>query len=411
MTQATSLTPSDAAQKTLILTYIFLVLALIAAIDHVNYRRCQRLSFRWDDIITLLGFVVSVALVGQVTWAVVNEGQGQHLANFPQSHFNILVKSLFANEILWSLVNTLMRLSTLLFLYRIFQFHARTPRHITLSLTLLHGIATILVATYICRPIQAAYMEMPGKCGNQKGAYLGLETVGLVLDVVITCIPIFITWSMRLLFSQKITVVAIFSANGLQCYRVVIVTALRIASLRRVDSYDFSYDQGYLGLLSTVGGVLNLLICCATSISWRIRRFLGHVHNMQAKPGDLERSIASQTTHAPPALRRLYPSLTKSYNAWTHALSQLYFLSMRSYDTWIFEKVLDKAYHLAWSQRYPVATTFSYRLVLSFIYSLGLAGVRCFFQIVWKSSGRGILIAIDPWRAARRLINTQHLFI
>jgi hypothetical protein len=59
-------------------------------------------------------------------------------------------------------------------------------------------------------------MEMPGKCGNQKGAYLGLETVGLVLDVVITCIPIFITWSMRLLFSQKITVVAIFSANGLQ---------------------------------------------------------------------------------------------------------------------------------------------------------------------------------------------------
>lgn len=98
MTQATSLTLSDTAQKTLILTYIFLVLALIAAVDHVNYRRSLYLPFRWDDVITLLGFVVSVALVGQVTWAVINEGQGQHITNFPSSHYEILVKVILSSR-------------------------------------------------------------------------------------------------------------------------------------------------------------------------------------------------------------------------------------------------------------------------------------------------------------------------
>lgn len=172
-----------------------------------------------------------------------------------------------------------------------------------------------------------------------------------------------------------------------------------------MDSYDFSYDQGYLGLLSTVGGVANLLICCAFSISWRIRRCLGLV-SIQAKHGDLERSIASQTTHIPHTLRRPNPFLIMSYKAWTHALAQLNLFSMRSYDIWIFMKVLDQMYYLTWPQRYSITTRFSYRLALSFIYSLSLVGVRCIFRIVWKSSGWGISVAINTWRAAQQLINT-----
>lgn len=48
--------------------------------------------------------------------------------------------------------------------------------------------------------------------------------------------------------------------------RVLIITALRIAALKRVTSQDFSYDRGYLGLLSILGPLITIVCCCATSI-------------------------------------------------------------------------------------------------------------------------------------------------
>lgn len=92
MSPATNPTLSGVARNTIVLTYVFLFLALILAVDHIYYRRRKRISFRWDDIITLFAFILSLALVGQITWAVIDEGQGQHVSNVTKNHFDIMVK-------------------------------------------------------------------------------------------------------------------------------------------------------------------------------------------------------------------------------------------------------------------------------------------------------------------------------
>lgn len=49
-------------------------------------------------------------------------------------------------------------------------------------------------------------------------------------------------------------------ASGLTSSRLFIVTGFRIAALHRVNSGDFTYDEGYIGLLS-IAGPLSAIIC------------------------------------------------------------------------------------------------------------------------------------------------------
>ena len=58
--------------------------------------------------------------------------------------------------------------------------------------------------------------------------------------------------------------------------RVFIITGLRIQALRMVVAQDFTYSRGYLGLLSTVGASLGIIIYCAPAVPlvysiWRER--------------------------------------------------------------------------------------------------------------------------------------------
>ena len=48
--------------------------------------------------------------------------------------------------------------------------------------------------------------------------------------------------------------------------RVFIITGLRIQALCMVTARDFIYSKGYLGLLSTLGASLGIIIICAPSV-------------------------------------------------------------------------------------------------------------------------------------------------
>ncbi|ORY17179.1 hypothetical protein BCR34DRAFT_556169, partial [Clohesyomyces aquaticus] len=54
---------------------------------------------------------------------------------------------------------------------------------------------------------------------------------------------------------------------------IIVITALRLKSLHLANSPDFVYAQTYLGLLSALGVMLNVILCSAIPLnSWRKRR-------------------------------------------------------------------------------------------------------------------------------------------
>ena len=120
-----------------------------------------------------------------------------------------------ANEVLWGLVNTLIRVISLLVIERIFGFNRvlRSSFRGLLVLSGLHGLTLMLVVFLICRPIAAAWdSSVIGECGNQVVSYVSLEAIGALIDLVILALAppmifrLHIPWKKQVLYSSLLSV-------------------------------------------------------------------------------------------------------------------------------------------------------------------------------------------------------------
>ncbi|KAI2615379.1 hypothetical protein GGR54DRAFT_613218 [Hypoxylon sp. NC1633] len=259
------LATSDVALATIICNCVFTAISTLSFTLHI-YVRIDRRQFSIGDCFTFAAFVFTFGLVGQSTWAVLDGGQGQHISQVSRTQFELIGKSLLVNEALWAAVNTFIRLSALLLLHKIFSGSYRF-RHLSIIIiccSIMHGIAGMLTAVLICRPIQAAWdSQVRGSCGNQTVAYVIIEVYGLAIDVVITSLPIPMVLGLQLPMRERCRVILLLSVGML----VTVITGLRIAALHKVNTPDFSYDQGYLGLLSTLGALIGVTCCCGVSLN------------------------------------------------------------------------------------------------------------------------------------------------
>ena len=170
------------------------------------------------DYATWLVFICSLALVCQTTWAVVDEGQGKHSEDETSSQFELVAKSLTANEVVWTFVTMLIRCIAIRFLFRIVRTVAIYERmlSIMLVLTILHGTTLILVACLICRPIAVGWdSSVPGICGNQAIAFIIFESVGLVLDLGIVLVPLAVVHGLKIPMRNKVAIGSAFAMGSL----------------------------------------------------------------------------------------------------------------------------------------------------------------------------------------------------
>ncbi|KAI0392496.1 hypothetical protein F5Y17DRAFT_436238 [Xylariaceae sp. FL0594] len=269
---------------TIIVGWILTVLALIAVALYIWSKYANRRSFRGaDDILLYLSLFLSLALMAVTTWAVVVEGQGKHQPAESRSQFELVAKSLLVNEVLWGIVNTLMRIGAILFIRRVFIPRMRdTPdvhwysyklsdfdrvmdvgTRVLMSLSIAYGVGVFVTSLAICQPISASWdpTTPAGSCGNEIVAYLSLEIIAAILDLAITIAPLPRIARLKIPSQKRLTVLFLFSLGSV----VFIITGLRVAALNRVNSRDFSYDRGYIGFLSILGPLIAIICGCTTA--------------------------------------------------------------------------------------------------------------------------------------------------
>jgi len=83
---------SGVALATIVCSYIFTGLASLSIFIHVSKRFQLLHRAALEDYLILLAFMFALALVGQTTWAVFDEGQGQHMSKVTPGHFEIIAK-------------------------------------------------------------------------------------------------------------------------------------------------------------------------------------------------------------------------------------------------------------------------------------------------------------------------------
>ena len=119
---------------------------------------------------------------------------------------------------LWGMVNTLVRISAILFTKRIFGVvqGMRWKIWLLLVLSVLFGLVVFLEIFLICRPMAVDWnAQIHGTCGDQVVSYLVLEALGLLLDFTILAVPIPCIWSLQMTLSRKIKFASMFLIGGL----------------------------------------------------------------------------------------------------------------------------------------------------------------------------------------------------
>ena len=53
-------------------------------------RRLHKTYLEADDYILIVAYVITVILVGQITWAIVDDGQGKHIADVPRTQLALI---------------------------------------------------------------------------------------------------------------------------------------------------------------------------------------------------------------------------------------------------------------------------------------------------------------------------------
>lgn len=127
------------------------------------------------------------------------------------------VQSLLVNETLWGLVNTFVRVSSVLLLKAVFgPLRIMWVLTTLLVLSILYGLAVLLEVFLICRPMAANWnTNVDGTCGNQIASYLVLEAIGLLLDFAILVVPSPAIWRLNMSWRRKVGVTVVFSIGVL----------------------------------------------------------------------------------------------------------------------------------------------------------------------------------------------------
>lgn len=111
-----------------------------------------------------------------------------------------------ANEILWTLVTMLIPINTGRLLTAIFD-PLPISRYLVnslLTISIVHGLATVLATCLVCRPVAAARdNSVYGTCGDQIVAYVVLGSVGLLTDLVLVVLPPLLLRGLKLTWAEK----------------------------------------------------------------------------------------------------------------------------------------------------------------------------------------------------------------
>lgn len=195
-----------------------LVLATSAVILRLISRRISALPFWWDDVAITLSLLVSYGC-SALAFVDARAGVGRHFETVSENHVVLLFKTTVAYEILYSICITLVKISILLFYYRLFAVRKGFQRTIFVALALVTCWCLVIVLLNIlqCIPVKAAWIRpFPhSKCINNNASLLGTAITNVIIDLAILILPIEPIWRLNLTIRRKLALTAIFCLGAL----------------------------------------------------------------------------------------------------------------------------------------------------------------------------------------------------
>ncbi|KAI0505356.1 hypothetical protein F5B22DRAFT_628298 [Xylaria bambusicola] len=242
----------------------FVTVSAVCVSLRVIARLHTRVPLWWDDFVVALSFLGSVAFAA-IALAVKPRGLGTDIWNIQFDDITIIFKALYTLFVLYITSRDLVRLSILLFYYRIFG-HIKMARlliRLTFVLIIACCIAFGFAIIFGCTPLDYYWTgwdgEHDGHCISTNGIFWAGAFIVIAMDFWIILIPLFFIVRLNLPLRKRILSGVMF-AFGLF---VIFVSLFRIKTINRFTlSRNPTVDFVEVGIWSGLELYVGIICAC-----------------------------------------------------------------------------------------------------------------------------------------------------
>lgn len=195
---------------------VFTTLALIATILRLTSRHLKQVAVGIDDLLIIVGLIISIAESIHIAVGVHSYGLGRHLITLHNEQVVDFQK-------LWHTVGALQpsalavtKLSVLILYRRVFITQAfRISTWILGVVVLLWWIGTFFADVFICIPVERNWNpSIAGHCGNKQLVGIITPIPWIVTDLIILLMPLPMVWRLHLPGVQRVGLGGLFLLGG-----------------------------------------------------------------------------------------------------------------------------------------------------------------------------------------------------
>ncbi|KAI9744980.1 MAG: hypothetical protein M1835_002655 [Candelina submexicana] len=202
--------------------------------------------FKGDDFTITAATVIGI---GQtiITFAEVGAGYGKKEAILSSSSLVEIQKRNYAGELLYIVAMCLSKLSTSLLVARLTRSAGHlTATRIVAGISIVWGVAAILTIAIRCK-YSEPWLVIRNQCPDMAARWIAVGALGLVIEVLLLGLPIYLVWDLQMPMISKVIVVFAFAFR----LPVLVAGIIRLRYLvPKLNSSDYTFDTVY-GLVCT----------------------------------------------------------------------------------------------------------------------------------------------------------------
>lgn len=232
--------------------------------------RIQKRGFYWDDAFVMISYVAMLAQQGVGLWGLEN-GMGNTFLDLDMNELLVMAKMTVAVSVTWIVSTTTIKLAVLALYMRIFSTASfKKWAYGLMAFTVGFGISFFVAFLTRCSPVSQEWDPQPdGWCRPVIKTELASNSINLVLDLAIVCLPMPWLWKLNMATANKVVAMIMFSFGfatiAIMCYR------MEITVNNHADPIKAMYR---IGLLSNLELWFGIIAACMPTIAPFFRTYV-----------------------------------------------------------------------------------------------------------------------------------------
>ncbi|KAI1078725.1 hypothetical protein F5B20DRAFT_547059 [Whalleya microplaca] len=261
---------------------IFTTFSAVSVFLRVIARIQARVPVWWDDFIITLSFLGCIAFAA-ISWSIKPHGLGTDIWAVPFDDITLILKAMYTLFVLYIMSRDLVRLSILLFYFRIFGhvLLARRLIQFTFGLIIACCIAFDFAIIFGCTPISYFWTSWDGQheghCISTNGIFWAGAFVVIAIDIWVMLIPLPFIVRLNLPLRKKILSALMF-AFGIF---VIIVSLYRLKTINRFTlSQNPTADFVDVGVWSGLELYVGIICACLPNFYHLLKPVYARLNNL-----------------------------------------------------------------------------------------------------------------------------------